>query len=241
MTDEVAAAASLEKTPEELREERAILDRAQIADKPLDQLASAERALDAGAPDRGDPVAAGPEASPQITPEQAERDAAAKIESDRIAAEAAEQARVEAEAQAKREAEEAAAKEEADRQIERENVEAAQAEADRKAAEAKAEQDAKSAGSHLADPPREIPAGERLRAFEDEHVGKDAVRIGGRIERGSGSPFAAMSDEKKRQYAALEKLAAAEQKLADAHAALVEAEADHEDALAAAEPKPNGE
>lgn len=90
------------------------------------------------------------------------------------------------------------------------------------------------------DPPREMPASDRVRAFEDEHVGKDAVRIGGRIERGSGSPFAALSPEKKRQYAALEKLVVAEQKLADAHAALVQAEADHEAALAAAEPKPDG-
>lgn len=89
----------------------------------------------------------------------------------------------------------------------------------------------------VTDPPREVPAAERVRAFEDEHLGKDAVRIGGRIERGSGSPFAAMSDEKKRQYAALEKLVAAEQKLADAHAALIQAEADHEAALATAEPK----
>lgn len=87
------------------------------------------------------------------------------------------------------------------------------------------------------DPPREVPAAERLRAFEDEHLGKGAVRIGGKIERGFGSPFAALSDEKKRQYAALEKLAGAEQKLADAHTALIQAEADHEAALAAAEPK----
>lgn len=91
----------------------------------------------------------------------------------------------------------------------------------------------------VADPPRELPAADRVRAFEDEHLGKEAVRIGGRIERGYGSPFAAMSDEKKRQYAALEKLVAAEQKLADAHAALIQAEADHEAALAAAEPKPD--
>lgn len=119
----------------------------------------------------------------------------------------------------------------------------------------------------MSDPPREVPAAkdvepfaatdghltdpkaynlafkdaaaDRVRAFEDKHLGKDAVRIGGRIERGSGSPFAAMSDEKKRQYAALEKLVAAEQKLADAHAAVIQAETDHEAALAAAEPKPD--
>jgi hypothetical protein len=89
--------------------------------------------------------------------------------------------------------------------------------------------------------PDEIPAADRLRAFEDEHLGKDAVRIGGKIERGSGSPFAGLSPELKRQYAALEKLLATEQKLADAHAALIQADADHDAALAAAEPKPDAD
>lgn len=109
-------------------------------------------------------------------------------------------------------------------------------------AEAKAKQEADEAEAErqkLADPPREIPAADLLRAFEDEHVGEKTVRIGDRIERGYGSPFAALSDEKKRQYAALEKLVASEQKLADAHAALIQAEADHESALAATEPKPD--
>lgn len=101
--------------------------------------------------------------------------------------------------------------------------------------------DAAPAADHPApaEPPAPLSAAERLRAFEDAEVGKDAVRIGGRIERGYGSPFAALSAEKKRQYAALGKLVAAEQKLADAHAALIQAEADHQAALAEAEPMPD--
>jgi hypothetical protein len=66
----------------------------------------------------------------------------------------------------------------------------------------------------------------RLRAFEDEVFGKRAVRIEGKIERGVGSPYAAMTDERKAQYAALEALVVAEQKLADATAAVGAAEAD---------------
>jgi hypothetical protein len=78
--------------------------------------------------------------------------------------------------------------------------------------------------------PAESPmrAADRLRAFEDEHFGKDAVRIDGQIERGVGSPFASMTDEDRAKYGALERLVVAEQKLADAHAALVQADADHE-------------
>ena len=90
-----------------------------------------------------------------------------------------------------------------------------------------------------ADTPETMPAAARIRAFEDEHLGVDAVRIRDKIERGSGSPFAALSPEKKAEYAALEKLVMTEQKLADAHAALIQADADHDAALAAAEPKSN--
>lgn len=82
-------------------------------------------------------------------------------------------------------------------------------------------------------------APERLRAFEDEHLGKDCVRIRGKVERGSGSPYQLMSPELKAQYAALEKLIEAEQKLADARAAVLQAEADHAAALAALEAKPD--
>lgn len=67
---------------------------------------------------------------------------------------------------------------------------------------------------------------ERMRAFEDEVFGKRAVRINGQIERGVGSPYAAMTDERKAQYAALEALVAAEQKLNDATAAVGAAEAE---------------
>jgi len=66
----------------------------------------------------------------------------------------------------------------------------------------------------------------RLRAFEDEVFGKRAVRINGVIERGVGSPYAAMTEERKAQYAALEALVAAEQKLNDAAALAAQAEAD---------------
>lgn len=86
--------------------------------------------------------------------------------------------------------------------------------------------------------PEEIQAEEaadRLRAFEDEHVGKDAVRINGRIERGYGSRFKELSDEQRRQHAALEHLVDTERKLAEARTALIQAEADHEAALADAD------
>jgi hypothetical protein len=79
------------------------------------------------------------------------------------------------------------------------------------------------------------PATARLRAFEDEHFGPDAVRIGGEIERGSGSPFAALNDKERAHYAALEKLVVAEQKRSDSAAAVAQAEADHAAAMAAVE------
>lgn len=84
-------------------------------------------------------------------------------------------------------------------------------------------------------------AAARQRAFEDAVFGKDAVRVGGRIERGHGSPFAKMTEEQRRQYDAIEALVAAEQKLADAHSALIQAEEDHKAAVAATEPKPDPE
>src|SRR6266496_2513957 len=37
----------------------------------------------------------------------------------------------------------------------------------------------------------------KLRAFEDEHLGKDAVRIGGEIEKGHGSPYAGMRPDRR--------------------------------------------
>jgi len=83
------------------------------------------------------------------------------------------------------------------------------------------------------------PAAVRLRAFEDEHFGTDVMRINGKIERGSGSPFQKMSDADKAKYAAIERLIETEQKLAEAHAALMTAESEHEAACAALEPKPD--
>lgn len=77
-----------------------------------------------------------------------------------------------------------------------------------------------------------VTARQKLRAFEDEHFGKDAVRVNGEIERGHGSPFADMDQHEHRQYAALELLIAAEQRLADSTTALAVAEAEHEAALA---------
>jgi hypothetical protein len=84
---------------------------------------------------------------------------------------------------------------------------------------------------------------DRLRAFEDQHLGKDVVRINGRIERGYGSPFQnpdKMPPELRRQHAALERVIETEQRLTDARTALLQAEADHEAALAATEPRSDG-
>jgi len=69
----------------------------------------------------------------------------------------------------------------------------------------------------------------RLKAFEIQYLGLDGnepVRINGEIERGVGSPFAKLTDEQRAQYAALEKLVAAEAAFAAANAARSQAEAD---------------
>lgn len=81
----------------------------------------------------------------------------------------------------------------------------------------------------------EPAAAQRLREFEDEHLGADAVRIRGQVERGHGSLFQRLSPEHQKAHAAIEKTVATEQKLADAHAALLTAEAEHNAALAAAD------
>lgn len=86
-----------------------------------------------------------------------------------------------------------------------------------------------------ADEPELTGARGRLRAFEDATFGKDAVRINGLVERGYGSKFKEMSAEQALHYAALEKLIVAEQRLADAHGALIAAESSHEAALAEAD------
>lgn len=76
--------------------------------------------------------------------------------------------------------------------------------------------------------PTDLTAAQKLRAFEDEHLGKDAVRIDGDLERGAGSRFQAMTDDQRAQHKALENLVAAEKKMADAIAALATAQAAHD-------------
>lgn len=91
------------------------------------------------------------------------------------------------------------------------------------------------ASNHFeAEPAEPMTAADRLRAFEDEHFGEKCVRINGLIERGSGSPYAA-KPELHAQYAALQRLIETEQQLADAHAALMVADDNHQAALAAVE------
>lgn len=80
--------------------------------------------------------------------------------------------------------------------------------------------------------PEPDTAASRLRAFEDDRFGEDAVRINDKIERGYGSPFAAMSDADKLHYTALERLVVAEQKVTDANAALMAAQMAYDTAVA---------
>lgn len=68
---------------------------------------------------------------------------------------------------------------------------------------------------------------QRLRAFEDEHLGTDTPRFAGKIEKGHGSLFGRLPDDKQKAHAAFEKAVVTEQKLADAHGALLAAEAEH--------------
>lgn len=78
-------------------------------------------------------------------------------------------------------------------------------------------------------------AAERLRAFEDAEFGADAVRVGGHIERGSGSKFSFMTPAKKREYATLERLVEAEAALSIAASAHSAAQSDFDTAAAAAD------
>jgi hypothetical protein len=80
-----------------------------------------------------------------------------------------------------------------------------------------------------------VTAASKLRAFEDEHLGKDATRINGELERGVGSRWAGLGSHKKAHHAALEKLVKAEQGVADASAALDAAESGHAAAVKASE------
>lgn len=89
--------------------------------------------------------------------------------------------------------------------------------------------DLAAAEDRIAAPEAEPMTGEqRLRAFEDLHFGEKAVRINGRIERGSGSPYQMAHPAVREQHARLEKLIESEQKLAEAHAALMAADEAHE-------------
>lgn len=78
-------------------------------------------------------------------------------------------------------------------------------------------------------------AAQRLRAFEDEHLGPDAVRIGGHVEKGHGSAFKSLSPAHHGHYAALEKLVDAETKLGVATSAQAQAQAAYDAAKAHAE------
>lgn len=91
--------------------------------------------------------------------------------------------------------------------------------------------------SNSAEPQTVVDAKQRLRDYEDEILGPGAVRINGRIERGSGSPFQLMKPFQQEHYASLERLVEAEQKLSDAKAALAVAQRAHDDALAAVQSK----
>jgi hypothetical protein len=68
----------------------------------------------------------------------------------------------------------------------------------------------------------------RLRDFEHDMLGEDTPRIDGHIERGHGSMYARLTHEERAQHTALERLVAAEQKVADTSAALEKAKIDHE-------------
>lgn len=83
--------------------------------------------------------------------------------------------------------------------------------------------------------PAKTTGAERLRAFEDLHLGVDTVRHNGEIERGHGSPFRFLSGELQKEYAALERLVDAEADVADAEAAMAVAESNRATAAAIAE------
>ncbi len=70
-------------------------------------------------------------------------------------------------------------------------------------------------------------AAENLRAWEDDHFGDDALRIDGKIEKGHGSKLHALDDAEKAEHSALEQLVEAENKLAQAMAALDAARIHH--------------
>lgn len=84
-------------------------------------------------------------------------------------------------------------------------------------------------------PRTEYSAAIHIRQFEDQHLGPDAVRINGEVERGSGSAFAQLSIAQRREYEALTALVPLEDRLSAARAELVAAEAAYDSAVAAIE------
>lgn len=79
--------------------------------------------------------------------------------------------------------------------------------------------------TELADSNTSTTAAERIRTFEDTHL-PNAVRIGGVVETGHGSPFKELPISHQRYHAALLRLKGAEEKVAAATSALAEAEAE---------------
>lgn len=88
---------------------------------------------------------------------------------------------------------------------------------------------------HADEAAEKLSSAELLRAFEDDKLGADAVRINGQIERGHGSKFRDLTEQDQAHHAALEKLVDAEQKLVDATTAHQLAEEAYEAAVAAVE------
>jgi hypothetical protein len=94
-------------------------------------------------------------------------------------------------------------------------------------------------GSKPATPPADTKpdlstAAAKLRAFEDKHLGRRAMRnMDGHVERGYGSPFKALSPELLAEHSALEKLVEAEAKVDHANAKLSAAKTSLEAAKAA--------
>lgn len=88
----------------------------------------------------------------------------------------------------------------------------------------------------------ELTASDRLRAFEDEHLGEDTPRISGKVEKGHGSLFhrpidkgGKLTDAHRKAHAAIEKTIETESKLNAARGVLAQAEAEHAQAVKAAD------
>jgi hypothetical protein len=73
-----------------------------------------------------------------------------------------------------------------------------------------------------------MPAADRLRLFEDQMLGPDAVRIDGRVEDGIGSRFSCLCPADQKHHADLVRLVETEVALATAADAYADAQASHE-------------